>query len=100
MGSDPNVLCEFAESWPGQSIVQAVLARSAALSNQIAQQAVSQLPVGQKVQQPVGQIQESEKSQQVVGQTGQRTIPKIDELKTSDFEPDHVGIEQIEAERG
>ncbi len=50
---------------------------SATLPNQIAQQAVSQLPAEQKVQQPVGQIQEVEKSQQVVDQTGQRAITHI-----------------------
>lgn len=50
---------------------------SATLPNQIAQQAVSQLPAEQKVQQPVGQIQEDGKSQQVVDQTGQRAITHI-----------------------
>ena len=50
---------------------------SATLPNQIVQQAVAQLPAGQKVQQPVGQTQGVEKSQQVVGQTEQWAIPHI-----------------------
>jgi predicted nuclease of restriction endonuclease-like (RecB) superfamily len=51
--------------------------RSAILPNQIAQQAVSQLPAEQKFPQPVGQIQDAEKSQQVVDQTGQRAFTHI-----------------------
>jgi hypothetical protein len=51
--------------------------RSAILPNQIAQQAVSQLPAEQKVPQPVGQIQDAEKRQQVVDQTGQRAFTHI-----------------------
>ncbi len=50
---------------------------STTLSNQIVQQAVSQLPAEQKGQQPVGQIQGAEKSQQVVGQIGQPVFPPI-----------------------
>jgi len=50
---------------------------SATLLNQIVQQAVAQLPAGQKVQQPVGQTWEVEKSQQVVDQIRQRAITHI-----------------------
>ena len=66
MSSDVNVLRKFAESWPGRSIVQEVLARSANLPNQNVQRAVAHLLAKQKVQQPVGQIPGDEKSQQIV----------------------------------
>ncbi|MDP2861449.1 MAG: PDDEXK nuclease domain-containing protein [Desulfobacterales bacterium] len=53
---------------------------SATLSNQITQQAVSQLPAEQKVKQPVGQIHDAEKSQQVVDQIEQPAFPQITQI--------------------